>query len=64
VNGFCSVIGSVLTTILSMALGFRAVQAIALAFYAIAVLAFVRLQAATTGQSTHGAAAPLPTGVS
>jgi len=64
VNGFCSVIGSVLTTILSMALGFRAVQAIALAFYAIAVLAFVRLQAATTGQSTHGTAGTLPTGVS
>ncbi|HZA85529.1 MAG TPA: hypothetical protein VE466_01495, partial [Acidimicrobiales bacterium] len=43
VNGFFSVIGSVLTTILSMAFGFRAVQFGALAVYAVAVLAFVRL---------------------
>ena len=47
VNGFFSVIGSVLTTILSMALGFRAVQFAALAFYAIAVFAFTRLPAAS-----------------
>ena len=40
VNGFFAVIGSVLTTILSMALGFRTVQFVALAVYAIAVLAF------------------------
>lgn len=43
VNGFFSVIGSVLTTILAMAFGFRAVQIAALAVYAVAVLAFVRL---------------------
>ena len=43
VNGFFSVIGSVLTTILSMALGFRTVQFAALAIYAIAVVAFTRL---------------------
>ena len=43
VNGFFSVIGSVLTTILSMAFGFRAVQFAALAIYAIAVVAFMRL---------------------
>ena len=43
VNGFFSVIGSVLTTILSMAVGFRAVQFAALAIYAIAVVAFTRL---------------------
>jgi hypothetical protein len=43
VNGFFSVIGSVLTTILSMALGFRAVQFAALAIYAVAVVAFTRL---------------------
>ncbi|MCZ7534556.1 MAG: hypothetical protein M5T61_00535 [Acidimicrobiia bacterium] len=49
VNGFCSVIGSVLTTILSMALGFRTVQAIAFAFYALAVVAFMRLRAAASG---------------
>ena len=46
VNGFFAVIGSVLTTILSMALGFRTVQFAALAVYAIAVLAFLRLPAA------------------
>ncbi len=43
VNGFFAVIGSVLTTILSMAFGFRAVQFAALAIYAIAVFAFTRL---------------------
>ncbi len=46
VNGFFSVIGSVLTTILSMALGFRAVQFAALAIYAVAVFAFTRLPTA------------------
>jgi hypothetical protein len=45
VNGFFSVIGSVLTTILSMAVGFRAVQFAALAIYAVAVVAFTRLPA-------------------
>jgi hypothetical protein len=44
VNGFFSVIGSVLTTILSMTFGFRAVQLSALAIYAVAVLAFLRLR--------------------
>jgi spermidine synthase len=43
VNGFFSVIGSVLTTILSMALGFRVVQLAAFAVYAVAALAFTRL---------------------
>jgi hypothetical protein len=43
VNGFFAVIGSVLTTILSMALGFRTVQFAALAIYVIAVAAFSRL---------------------
>jgi hypothetical protein len=51
VNGFFSVIGSVLTTILSMAIGFRAVQFMALGAYAIAVVAFTRLPAATRGPS-------------
>jgi hypothetical protein len=46
VNGFFSVIGSVLTTILAMTYGFRAVQLTALAIYAIAAVAFLRLQAA------------------
>jgi hypothetical protein len=43
VNGFFSVIGSVLTTILSMTYGFRAVQLGALVVYAAAALAFTRL---------------------
>jgi len=46
VNGFFSVIGSVLTTILSMAVGFRAVQFSALVIYAVAVVAFMRLPTA------------------
>jgi hypothetical protein len=45
VNGFFSVIGSVLTTILAMTYGFRTVQLAALAIYAIAVVAFLRLRA-------------------
>jgi hypothetical protein len=45
VNGFFSVIGAVLTTILSMQFGFRTVQFLALAVYAVAVLAFTRLRA-------------------
>ncbi len=44
INGFFSVIGSVLTTILSMSFGFRTVQLAALAIYAVAVLAFVALR--------------------
>lgn len=43
VNGFFSVIGSVLTTILSMTFGFRAVQLAALAVYGVATLTFLRL---------------------
>ena len=43
VNGFFSVIGSVLTTMLSMTFGFRAVQLGAVAMYGIAVLAFTSL---------------------
>jgi len=43
VNGFFSVIGSVLTTILSMALGFTVVQYLALVVYGVAVVAFTRL---------------------
>jgi hypothetical protein len=44
VNGFFSVIGSVLTTILSMTFGFRAVQLLALVVYAIAALALLGLR--------------------
>jgi hypothetical protein len=39
VNGFASVIGAVLTTILAMALGFGVVLALALVVYVVAVLA-------------------------
>ncbi len=46
VNGFFSVIGSVLTTILSMSFGFRTVQFAALAVYAVAVVAFLRMRLA------------------
>lgn len=46
VNGFFSVIGSVLTTILSMELGFRRVQFLALATYAVAALGYVALRRA------------------
>jgi predicted MFS family arabinose efflux permease len=38
VNGFASVVGAVLTTILAMTFGFRFVLFVALAAYAIAVL--------------------------
>jgi Spermidine synthase len=44
VNGFFSVIGSVLTTILAMSFGFRLVQLVALGIYGVAVLAFFRLR--------------------
>jgi len=43
VNGFLSVIGSVLATILAMSFGFRAVQWMALAVYGVAVIAFIKL---------------------
>ena len=44
VNGFFSVIGSVLTTILAMSFGFHAVTLGALGIYAIAVVAFIGLE--------------------
>jgi hypothetical protein len=43
VNGFLSVIGSVLTTILAMEFGFKTVQWFALVLYATAVLAFLAI---------------------
>jgi predicted MFS family arabinose efflux permease len=60
VNGFFSVIGSVLTTILSMTFGFRSVQMAALAIYVVAVLAFLRLRrtaARSAGSPDEGPAA-------
>jgi hypothetical protein len=44
VNGFFSVIGSVLTTILSMMIGFRSVLILAFGTYLVAVAAFVALK--------------------
>jgi hypothetical protein len=54
VNGFFAVIGSVLTTILSMSYGFSAVQVLALGVYAVAVVSFRRLASASTST-------PIPT---
>jgi hypothetical protein len=48
VNGFFSVIGSVLTTILAMEFGFSTVQVVAWCIYAIAVIAFTRLHRLAT----------------
>jgi hypothetical protein len=58
VNGFFSVIGSVLTTILSMEFGFRTVQYLALIVYAVAVVAFLRLRRSVDAAE----AAPTPVG--
>src|SRR5262245_35314052 len=43
VNGFCSVVASVLATILAMSFGFHAVLALAAAVYAVGVAALVRI---------------------
>jgi hypothetical protein len=43
VNGFFSVISSVLSTILAMVIGFDAIMATALGLYVLAVLALTRL---------------------
>jgi len=56
VNGFFSVIGSVLTIILSMQYGFRTVQFLALAVYGVGVLALTRLRAIADRDAEH----PLP----
>lgn len=60
VNGFFSVIGSVLTTVLSMTFGFRSVQFGALAVYVIAGLAFARLRAAANVPTRVVDDAPAP----
>jgi hypothetical protein len=53
VNGFFSVIGAVLTTILSMAFGFRLVQLAALGLYVISGVAFTRLPATPHSETVH-----------
>jgi MFS family permease len=45
VNGFCSVVASVLATILAMSFGFHAVLALAAAVYAVGVAALLRIPA-------------------
>jgi hypothetical protein len=49
INGFFSVIGSVLTTILAMTFGFRLVQSFGVVVYAVAAFALARLARAPTG---------------
>ena len=56
VNGFLSVIGSALATILGMQLGFRTVQWIALGIYGLAAVAFVALTRKPDGASGETAA--------
>jgi hypothetical protein len=61
VNGFASVIGAVLTTILAMALGFGVVLALALVVYAVAVLALRGLlRAGPETPAAGGAEVPVP----
>ncbi len=55
VNGFFSVIGSVLTTILAMEFGFRFVQTLAWFVYAAAVVAFWRLHRRARTLATEAA---------
>ncbi len=60
VNGFASVIGSVLTTLLSMTFGFRAVMVVALCVYGVAVLALRRLLAGADAIAAAGGPDDLP----
>jgi MFS family permease len=61
VNGFASVIGAVLTTILAMALGFGVVLFLALVVYGIAVAALGLLQRSPpTAEPDAGAEVPVP----
>ena len=57
VNGFASVIGSVLTTILAMTFGFGTVLVIAVAVYLVALGALWRLLGATPAATPAAAAA-------
>jgi MFS family permease len=61
VNGFASVIGAVLTTILAMALGFGVVLALALVVYCVAVLALRGLlHSGPAAVPDGGAEVPVP----
>jgi hypothetical protein len=56
VNGFASVIGSVLTTIIAMILGFNVVLALAMVTYLLALLALRRLQRPVAAASPRAGA--------
>lgn len=60
INGFFSVIGSVLTTILSMAYGFTFVQYLALAVYVVAVVSFFSLHRRSEQHAVESAEEPEP----
>ena len=57
VNGFLSVIGSVLATILAMQFGFRSVQWFALVVYGVAAVAFYFLSRHPSGERVEMTAA-------
>src|SRR5262249_13594641 len=64
VNGFASVVGAVLTTILAMALGFGVVLLLALVAYGTAVFALTRLLRASTRYVPEvEAEVPVPAGM-
>ncbi len=52
VNGFCSVVASVMSTLLSMAFGFDTVMLIALVLYGVAIAALLRIPEAAPAHST------------
>ena len=54
VNGFFSVMASILSTVLAMALGFKLVLLIALAFYAIGIASLTRVPAPSIQSDTPG----------
>jgi hypothetical protein len=61
VNGFASVIGSVLTTIIAMIFGFNVVLALSMVVYLVALFALRRLQrpiAAVSGDGAEGEVVP------
>ncbi len=60
INGFASVVGSVLTTVLAMTFGFQVVLALALVTYLVAILALRSLLAAAREDPGPVAVAPPP----
>ena len=61
VNGFASVVGSVLTTIIAMMFGFNVVLALSIVVYLVALVALRRLQrpvAAMSGDGAEGEVVP------